>query len=68
LQITEHGPIIQDLDKQRNKKDGSKHLGLHHSYKELDGNERNFETTPKGSRIIIIVDADEEENHKIPKG
>jgi hypothetical protein len=64
LQITEHGPIIQDLYKQLNKKDGSKGLGLHHCYKDLDGNakwvRRNFETTPKRSRIIIAVDADEE--------
>jgi hypothetical protein len=73
--LTEFGPLIQDLYKMRNKKNGGKAFTLHHCYNELVGNEkwvrRNWETTPKRSRVSISIDANDEEDedpHKRPEG
>jgi hypothetical protein len=73
--VTEHGPLIQDLYKIRNKKNGGKGFTLHHCFNELAGNEkwvrRNWETTPKRSRVSISIDANDEEDedpHKRPEG
>jgi hypothetical protein len=58
----------QEVYKHRNKKGGHKDFTLFHCYKELESNEkwprRNYETTPKRSRITTATDVDDDDDEE----
>ncbi|KAM0907025.1 hypothetical protein ACQ4PT_016366 [Festuca glaucescens] len=61
-------PLQQEVYKHCNKKGGHKAFTLFHCYKELEGNEkwlrRNYETTPKRSRITTAIDVDDDDDEE----